>query len=155
MKDLLVLIEDLHPDKRVEDQGSQLLFLVVSVVGEDSLATEIEQKGHNQLENSLPDDHLPHVESDQRSRLLLRLTMEDVPGRRVRRKSQGSKGVHDKVDPQQLDSTQHRLLGGASHCGDKGKDDCSDIDRDLELGLLDGDLLLVVRLPGGTSSPRR
>ena len=38
---LLVLIKNLHPDKRVEDRGSQLLLFVVRTVREYLFTTEM------------------------------------------------------------------------------------------------------------------
>lgn len=58
---LLVLVENLHPDECVEDEGPELLQLFWCLVVEDSRAAEIENKGDHELEDGLSDNHLPHV----------------------------------------------------------------------------------------------
>ncbi|CRK22699.1 hypothetical protein BN1723_012736 [Verticillium longisporum] len=109
------LVEDLHPDKRVEDHSVKLKLLlrVAGVVSEDAGASKVQDQCRRELEDGLADDHLPHVEGDERSRLALRLAIEDLLGRRVGGKSKGSKCVHDEVDPKELHSSKDRLHLGA------------------------------------------
>ena len=64
--DLLILIEDLHPDKGIEYQGLQLILLAFSLVGQHTFAGKIEDESHDQLVNRLPNNHFPHCERNKR-----------------------------------------------------------------------------------------
>lgn len=57
------LVEDLHPDEHVEDDGVELEFLRGDggVVAEDRVASEVENQDDDDLEDGLADDHLPHL----------------------------------------------------------------------------------------------
>ena len=126
-------VEDLHPDEGVEDQGWQLLPLVFAVVAEDRLAGKVEDKGDDQLVNCLTDDHLPHPQGDERSRLRVRLPVKKAACWGIGCEGQCGERVHDEVDPEQLNSSQHRGLVVARYGRDKGKQDGGDVDSNLEL----------------------
>ncbi|KZL80213.1 hypothetical protein CI238_06569 [Colletotrichum incanum] len=128
-------VEDLHPDKSVEDHGVELklLVLVEGVVAEDGVTSEVQDERGGQLEDGLPDDHLPHVDGDERRLLALRKTVEDLLSGGIRSQGKGGKGVHDEVDPQELDSGEDGFHGGGRNGGDESKEDGSDVDGDLEL----------------------
>ncbi|CRK40199.1 hypothetical protein BN1708_008135 [Verticillium longisporum] len=128
------LVEDLHPDKRVEDHSVKLKLLlrVAGVVSEDAGASKVQDQCRRELEDGLADDHLPHVEGDERSRLALRLAIEDLLGRRVGGKSKGSKCVHDEVDPKELHSSKDRLHLGTF--GDGDDDDRNGDNQDIHKG---------------------
>ena len=64
---LLVLIENLHPDERIEDHGLENSFrIVVTREIKNFLPSKIEDESHDKLVDRLPDDHLPHGTSNQR-----------------------------------------------------------------------------------------
>lgn len=64
--DLLVLIEDLHPNECVEHNCLQLVFLARCLVGQNGLPCEVEDEGNHELVNRLSNYHLPHRYSDER-----------------------------------------------------------------------------------------
>lgn len=57
------LVEDLHPDKHVEDDSVELELFGGDggVVAEDGVAGEVENQDDDDLEDGLADDHLPHL----------------------------------------------------------------------------------------------
>jgi hypothetical protein len=81
----------------------------------------------------LTDNHLPHVEGDEGCGLLLGRTVQDAVGGRVGSKDNTSEGVHEEVDPEELNGGEDRLHLGVCDGADKGEDDGSDGDGDLEL----------------------
>ena len=64
--DLLVLIEDLHPDECVEYNSLQLILLPRCLIGQNGLPCEVKDEGNHELVNRLSDYHLPHCYSDER-----------------------------------------------------------------------------------------
>ena len=109
--DLLVLVENLYPNEGIEDQSSQLFFFLLAFASQDLLATKIQDECNYELENGLSDNHLPHIESDQWSRLLLRLAIENIASRGIGCERESSESVHDEVYPEKLYSRKNRLLG--------------------------------------------
>lgn len=61
------LVENLHPDERVENGALKSLSLVGRLVTKNTRACEIENERDRELINGLSDDHLPHRHSDQGS----------------------------------------------------------------------------------------
>lgn len=57
------LVEDLHPDEHVEDDGIELELFGRDggVVAEDGVAGKVENQDDDDLEDGLADDHLPHL----------------------------------------------------------------------------------------------
>lgn len=108
--DVLVLVENLHPDESIEDQGSQLIMLFLSFVAEDLVTCEIQDECDDQLEDSLADNHLPHVQSNQWCSLALRFPVQNITCWRVGCESESSEGIHNQVHPEQLHSCENRLL---------------------------------------------
>lgn len=103
---VVVLVEYLHPNKGIEYQSLQLRLFTVALIGKERPATEIQDKRDNELENRLPDDHLPHCGRDQGCGLGLGLAIQDTGSRRVSSQSKGSKRIHDQIDPKKLDRGQ-------------------------------------------------
>lgn len=74
------LVEDLHPHKRVKHNGIQLqhLILIMAIVAEDLGAGKVKCEHHDQLQDRLSNDHLPHLcecqlgKSRDRSHIYLR-----------------------------------------------------------------------------------
>lgn len=58
--DLLVLIEYLHPHKRIEDGALESVMLTRGIVGENTCTSKVEYEGYNELINRLSNDHFPH-----------------------------------------------------------------------------------------------
>lgn len=79
------LVQDLHPDKRVENDGIELKLLlrVSKIVSKNAAASEEECKGHSKLIDSLSDDHLPHCRGEQWSTLRSRLPVQNFLSRGV------------------------------------------------------------------------
>ncbi len=85
----------------------------------------------NDLQQTLSDNVLPHVSSDQTLKLRVGLSGEKLIGGRLGGQCQGGQGVHDEVDPQHLDGTQR---GFFEDCGSgKGEDEGTDVYGELEL----------------------
>ncbi len=131
--DLLVLIEDLHPDESVEYHCSQLFVLFLSFVAEDLVTCEIHDECDDQLEDSLADNHLPHVQSNQWCSLAFRFPVQNIPGWRISCESESSEGVHNQVHPEQLHSCENRFLSRGGDGGNKSEDNGSDVDCELKL----------------------
>lgn len=102
------LVEDLHPDKGVEDHGVKLEFLdwVGGVISKDLFTGEVQDEYYHELEDGLADDHFPHVHGNERDFLAFRLAVKNFGGWGVGGEGKGSKGVHDEVHPKKLDSCE-------------------------------------------------
>lgn len=124
---LLVLVENLHPHKSVENQSFHMIFVVIQD------ATKVKNKCDNKLVDSLTNNHLPHVDSDQRRRFGVRLPVENTVCGRVSSQSKCSEGVHDQIDPEQLHGGQDRSLFCRGHSGNECKEHSSNVDSELEL----------------------
>lgn len=78
------LVENLHPDKRIEDDGVELealLFLrAVKDIPKDMGSGEIEGERHSQLIDGLADNHFPHGHREQRCTLGGWLSVETLFG---------------------------------------------------------------------------
>lgn len=98
------LIENLHPHKGIEDDGAEL---GVGVAREDAGAGKVQNKGDDELENSLADDHLPHVGGNEGCLLALGWAVEDFVCGRVGGEGEGCEGIHDEVHPEELDGGEH------------------------------------------------
>lgn len=114
-KNLLVLVENLHPHKSVENQSLHMII----VITQDAWASKVKNKGNNQLVDSLTNNHLPHIDSDQRRRLGIRLPVKNAVCGGVSSQSKRGESVHNQVDPEQLYGGQNRCLFGRSHSGNK------------------------------------
>lgn len=100
---LLDFVKDLAKDKRVENHCLQERALcgVFKHVA-------VKQYNHDDnLENGLSNNHFPHLERDQRTGASFRATLQEFGSGWIGGKSQCSKGIHDKIDPQQLDSRKY------------------------------------------------
>jgi hypothetical protein len=53
------------------------------MVGEDGFPAKVENECHHELEYRLADDHLPHVEGNERCGFLLWFSVQDIPSRRI------------------------------------------------------------------------
>jgi hypothetical protein len=84
-------VEDLHPDKGVEDQGADLF--TVDLVFEDAGAGVVQDEGYDELEEGLADDHFPHDGGDQGRGALGGLAVEDFFGWRIGGEGKSSHGV--------------------------------------------------------------
>jgi hypothetical protein len=60
-EDLLELVKNLHPDKGVENECFELRDLFFGGIIENVSAGKVENEGSDELEDSLPDNHFPHV----------------------------------------------------------------------------------------------
>ena len=93
--DLLVLVENLHEDKGVENRAMPPVDLIVGLVSENAFSGEEEDQRHHQLEDGLTDDHLPHVQSDQGRRFGFRPSMEDARQWRISGECECGERIHD------------------------------------------------------------
>jgi hypothetical protein len=80
---VVVLVEYLHPNEGIEHQSLQLRLFTVALIRKERTATEIQDKRDDELENRLPDDHLPHRDRDQGCGLGLGLAIQDTGSRRI------------------------------------------------------------------------
>ena len=130
----LVLIEDLHPDKSIENQRIKLEDSSrVTGITQDSVSCKVKDECYHKLVNCLANNHLPHVDCNQRSRLWIRLSIQDRWSRRICGQRKCSKCIHDKIHPEKLHSGQNGCFIAGSNCRDKGKKYSSNVDRELKL----------------------
>lgn len=129
------LIENLHPNEGVENDSVelQLTFVGAETAPEKLVASEVEHKGDGKLVNGLSNNHLPHSHSEKRCTLGDGLAVENLFCRGVSCKCEGSKRVHDQINPEQLNRTQDTRIVTSVERRDKGQDDSSNVDCDLEL----------------------
>jgi hypothetical protein len=129
------LVEDLYPDEGVENDGIELerLFLNVLVVSKDGRSGEVQNEGDDKLEDGLPDDHLPHVGGDEGGLLALGRAVENLLSRGIDSKGESSKGIHDEIDPEELDRLEHGNHVRMIDSGDEGKKHSGNVDCELEL----------------------
>ena len=106
---------------------------MVCIVTQNRAASEMKHKSDGKLEYSLTNDHLPHAEGDERSRLAVGFTVEDLPIRWIRSKRKSGESVHNQVNPEKLNSREDRFLFSRSDSRDESKDDSGNVDRELEL----------------------
>ena len=93
----------------------------------------MEDEDDDALVDRLPEDLLVHIHVEERRRLLIGLAIEQSGARRIGSQRQSSERVHDNVDPQQLDGRQRAFLVCTRDSCNERDDDCSDVDRNLEL----------------------
>lgn len=90
---------DLAEHERVEDERAELVVLVNldGVVGrvevEDGVAGKVEREGGNDLKQSLPKDHHPHLDADEGCSLAIRLALEGLGSSRIGGESEGGEGA--------------------------------------------------------------
>ena len=116
-------VEDLHPDKSVEDHGVKLELLrgVVEVVFEDASTGEVENESDNQLEDRLSDDHLPHVHCNEWCFLAGWFAFENDWSWWIGGKCESCEGIHDQVDPKKLHSCKYGMHIGIGYSRDERK----------------------------------
>jgi hypothetical protein len=147
--DLLVLIEYLHPYEGIEDESPQFGFFE----SQDTFATEIQDQCHYELVDGLSNDHFPHRQGDQRSRLRFWLPFEQAWRRRIGCEGQSCKGVHDEIHPKKLNGLEDGAFIVTSDSGNEGEYNRRDVDGDLKLvqGQHSGDIHKSPTLPEGIS----
>ncbi len=120
---IVELVEDLHPNESVENHGVELKLLcrVAQVVLEDSTSSEVEDESDNQLEDSLTDDHLPHVHCNERCLLACWFALEDDWSWGISSKRESCKCVHDQVNPEKLHSCKDRFHVRIGDSRDEGE----------------------------------
>jgi hypothetical protein len=135
-------VEDLHPDKTVENDSVELqLFVGIrKVVAEDVATGEVENEYDCELVDVLAGDLLPHGGSDQWLVSALRRAIKDLFCRWVCGESKSCESVHDQVYPKQLYGSECGPHLTAVHGSHKGQDYSGNIDRDLKLCWLVHDL---------------
>jgi hypothetical protein len=89
---IVILVENLEPDKHVEDHGAHLVFWVWQELG----AGEVHDEGGNDLEYGLADYHFPHCEGDDGGGAGCWRAVEDFRGWGVGGEGEGCKGVPSK-----------------------------------------------------------
>ena len=85
------------------------------------------------LINGLDENHLGHVDIDQRFGFSRWFPIEGRIGWWIGSECESGKGIHDQVDPQQLDSRKNSTVGRRCDGRDESKNDGGDVDRQLEL----------------------
>jgi len=77
---------------------------------------------------------LPHRWRDQIGAILaVGLAVEEGAGRRLGGEGKGGHGIHDEVDPEELDRLEGRLAASVRDRTDKSQRDSDKVDRELEL----------------------
>ncbi len=99
----------------------------------DLFVCEVEDKNQDNLIYGLADNLLIHVDAEQGGGLTVRGAIESGRMSGIGGKSESGKGVHDEINPQQLDSTESGGFVTGCESGDKCDSDGSNIDRKLEL----------------------
>jgi hypothetical protein len=126
---LLVLIEYLHPDEGVEDESPQFGFCK----SQDPFAAKIQNQRYYELVDGLSDDHFPHRQGDQRSRLRFWLPFEQAWRRRIGCEGECCKGIHDKIHPKKLNGLENGAFLITSDSGNEGEYNRRDVNCDLKL----------------------
>lgn len=135
MNNLLDFVEDLQPHKGIEHQCLELpVFILFSIIIEKLVSSEIQSQRNGKLANGLANDHLGHPQCDERSRLAIWHSVENASSRRVCRKSERSKCVHDEIHPEKLHSVKYRLLSTTGNGRDESQDNGRNVYRQLKLG---------------------
>jgi hypothetical protein len=127
--DLLVHIENLHPDEGVENEGAQLGFCE----SQDAFTAEIQDQRHYKLVDGLSDNHFPHRQGYQRSRLRFWLSSEQAWRRRIGGEGESCKSVHDQVHPKKLNGLEDGAFIITSDSGNEGEYNRRNVDGDLKL----------------------
>lgn len=76
---------------------------------------------------------MTYVHGDERCGLGLRWSVEDGVSGRIGGQGESSHGVHDKVDPKELNSLENRFHLIVVHGRNEREQNGSDVDGDLEL----------------------
>jgi len=145
-------VPDLHEHESVEDESQMArstVFLVnlvkfravpvvkatrVDITGrsvvlqsdvrfrDEEFTSEENDEKHNALEDSHPEDVLGHLARHNVISTVLGLALKERGLGELSGQSESSKGVHDQVNPQKLDSLERSLLGDAraNESGDQG-----------------------------------
>ena len=98
-RDELELIEDLTEYKSVENQSLEFVLVIddgggVSIVEAEDLATgEMKNESDDGLENSLSDDHHPHLTRNKRSDFSIRLSVQRDRVGRIGGESESGEGT--------------------------------------------------------------
>lgn len=76
---VVVLVEYLHPDERVEDNGGEhlLRLFLPEVSADDFVSGKVEHEGYGELVDGLAQDHLPHCYREERGFLWRGFAVED------------------------------------------------------------------------------
>lgn len=85
----------------------------------------------NDLPNSLADDVLPHVGSNQTLESWIWFSLKKVFSWRLSGQGQRGEGIHDEVDPQHLNWVQGRFSQNST--SDEGHNQSDEVDCQLEL----------------------
>lgn len=129
---IVEFVEDLHPDKCVEDHSIEL-ELPIWAISENASTGKVEDECDDKLKDCLTDNHLPHIDGDEWCLLASGFAVQDLWGWWISGKSKSSQRVHDQVNPEKLDSSQNRVHVWVRYGRDKCKQNSGDIDCDLEL----------------------
>lgn len=131
------LVEDLHEDEGVEDEGVVLGgFGAVAKTATDGDVEEDgtlvdEEEEDEELEEGLADDVSEHESGDQGLVLSVGDSVEELLGGELGGEGEGGEGIHDEVDPEELDGGERGLTEDAG--GGEGDDEGDDVDGELEL----------------------
>src|SRR5260221_13258063 len=85
----------------------------------DLFVCEVEDKNQDNLIYGLADNLLIHVDAEQGGGLTVRGAIESGRISGIGGKGERGKGVHDEVNPQQLDSTESGGFVNGCETGDK------------------------------------
>src|SRR5204863_4744590 len=77
------LVENLHPNKCIEDNCIQLELnlLICDIVAKNAGTSKVQCKRDCELVDGLPNNHLPHRRGEKRCRLWRRFSIQDLVGR--------------------------------------------------------------------------
>ncbi len=100
-------------------------------LGDEVLTSKEEDKEHDHLENGHVQDVLGHLTRDNEIVLDLRRSFEELWARQLGSKGKRSKGIHDHVNPKELNSLKGRLFEEDSTNDSEKKS--ANVDSQLEL----------------------
>jgi hypothetical protein len=72
---LLLLVENLHPDECIEYKYRYLGYLSLRLVGEYYIGSKIKKEYYDKLINRFSNDYLPHCHSNERRYFLVWLSL--------------------------------------------------------------------------------
>ena len=126
-------VENLTEDERVEHQGTEGCVVLGGLASKNVVSPPVKDETDDDLVTGLTENHLDHVDVEQGRRSLLGQPVQRSLRSGVGCEGESGEGVHDQVDPEQLDGGQDRLFLVGGNGGDKCKDDGGDVDGKLEL----------------------
>ena len=93
----------------------------------DAVAEEVEDEDDDDLVDRLSEDHLDHVSGEESCSAGIWFPIQQRYRGGVGSEGESSEGVHDDIDPEQLNGSENGFLLGRGDGRDKGNNDSGDV----------------------------